>query len=342
MADFALLSDAAFLQRVQAPCPPTIRVFSCGMGVQSTAIALLIRDGHLPRPDLAIFSDTRWEPKAVYAHAKRVETELLTPAGVPLIRTSSGDIRRDALDPAHRFASIPYYTQLPPGPCKRCKATGEVINHETQELEKCKRCRGTTWDDGKGIARRQCTSEYKIKPIKQAVRARLGYVHPKPVPKTIWAEQWIGFSTDEIYRVKDKLDVRYTRPRHPLVELGMSRQDCERYLNDHGWGHTVKSACVGCPFHGNEQWRDLRDNDPEGWAEAVAFDKAIRKGGVRAVPLNGEAFLHASRVPLDRAPIDRVTSFEWAGRQQDVFELLEIGRPTGCGPFACATDTDAA
>lgn len=336
-----LLTVEQYVARVGAPTPPTIRVFSCGMGVQSTAIALLIRDGYLPKPDLAIFSDTRWEPKAVYAHAMRVETEILSPAGVPLLRTSSGDIRRDALDPNHRFASIPYYTQLPPGPCKRCKATGEVIESETGDVVKCVRCRGTAWDDGKGIARRQCTGEYKIKPIKQAVRARLGYVHPRPVPKTVWAEQWIGFSTDEIYRVKDKLDVRYTRPRHPLIELGWSRKDCERYLRENGWGHTVKSACVGCPFHGNEQWRDLRDNDPEGWAEAVAFDKAIRKGGVRAIPLNGEAFLHASRMPLDQAPIDRVTAFEWAGRQRDLFDLLEVGRPTGCGPFGCPT-SDAA
>ncbi len=40
-----------------------------------------------------------------------------------------------------------------------------------------------------------------------------------------------------------------------------------------GFGATVKSACVGCPFHGNTGWRWIRDHDPEGWAEAVEFDR---------------------------------------------------------------------
>lgn len=314
-----------------------IDVFATGMGVQSTTIALLIKQGHLPTPAAAIFSDTGWEPSRVYRHAQRVERELLVPAGVPLLRVESGNLRHDTLDPAHRFASIPYYTQLPPGPCKRCK-DGQVVDGDTGELVQCKRCRGTSWDDGKGIGRRQCTSEYKIKPIKKAVRDLLGYPHPRRVPKDTYARQWIGFSTDEVYRVKDKLDVRYTRPWHPLIELGWSRQDCERYLRQHGWGDTVKSSCIGCPFHGNEFWRDLRDNHPEEWADAVAFDKAIRKGGVRSLPLTGEAFLHASRVPLDEAPIDKVSAFEWAGRQTDVFDLIEMGQPNGCGPFGCRTD----
>jgi hypothetical protein len=32
------------------------------------------------------------------------------------------------------------------------------------------------------MARRQCTTEYKIRPIKTEVRRRLGYPHPKRVP----------------------------------------------------------------------------------------------------------------------------------------------------------------
>ena len=223
-----------------------VDVFSCGMGVQSTVISLLIRQGHLPKADVAIFSDTGWEPSRVYSHSERVERELLEPAGVPLLRVKAGDIRGDALDPNHRFASIPYYTQLPPGPCKKCHATGYVpAVPDLGESVQCKSCRGTGWSDGKGIARRQCTGEYKIKPIKKAVRDLLGYPHPSPVPKTVYARQWIGFTTDEIYRVKDKLDVRYTRPWHPLIDLNWSRKDCERYLREHGWGDTVKSACIG-------------------------------------------------------------------------------------------------
>lgn len=43
-----------------------IRVLSLGAGVQSSTLALMIARGELPPVDCAIFSDTGWEPKAVY------------------------------------------------------------------------------------------------------------------------------------------------------------------------------------------------------------------------------------------------------------------------------------
>ena len=289
---------------------PTIRVLSLGAGVQSTVLALMAADGTLPKPDAAIFADTGWEPKRVYDHLDRL-TLVLAEAGIPVFLVASGNLRADSIDPAHRFASVPYFVRNP--------------------------------DGTEGMGRRQCTSEYKLKPIKVKVRELLGYPHPKPVPRAMFAEQWIGFSTDEVHRVRDTLDVKYTRPRYPLLELGMSRKDCTRWLKAHGWGSVAKSACIGCPFHGNAQWRDLRDNSPEEWADAVEFDQAIRKGGARGLPLNGEAFLHRSRIPLSIAPIDRVTRVEQADRQLDVLDAIadieagvdEDGDPDGCSPFGC-------
>lgn len=327
---------------------PTIRVLSLGAGVQSTVLALMAADGTLPKPDAAIFADTGWEPQRVYDHLDRL-TLVLADADIPVFLVSSGNLRADYIDPAHRFASVPYFVRNP--------------------------------DGSEGMGRRQCTSEYKIKPIKVKVRELLGYPHPKPIPRGVFAEQWIGFSTDEIHRVRDTLDVKYTRPRYPLLELGMSRKDCARWLKAHGWGSVAKSACVGCPFHGNAQWRDLRDtcvcghhrnehwrgqvacahlynrgagedvaivceckgfSAPE-WDDAVEFDEAIRKGGARGLPLNGEAFLHRSRIPLSIAPIDRVTRAEQADRQLDVLDAIadieagvdEDGDPDGCSPFGC-------
>src|SRR5205807_9516890 len=71
----------------------------------------------------------------------------------------------------------------------------------------------------------QCTGEYKLKPLKAAVRALLGYPHPTRVPRGVYADQAIGISTDEIHRAKDS-DVNYTRNIFPLLDLGMSRTDC--------------------------------------------------------------------------------------------------------------------
>lgn len=281
-----------------------LQLLSLGAGVQSTTLALMTADGTLPRVDGAIFADTGWEPRRVYDHLDRL-AGVLDAAGIPLYRVSAGDLRNDAINPAHRYASVPYFVRNP--------------------------------DGSEGMGRRQCTSEYKLSPIMRKVRELLGAAPPdyRRVPAGRVAEQWIGFSTDEIHRVSDHGGVRYARKRYPLLDLGMSRRDCERWLTARGWGDTAKSACIGCPYHGNAQWRDLRDNHPDEWADAVEFDEAIRNGGARGLPLNGTAYLHRSRVPLPLAPIDRVTRAEWRDRQGSLLDVLEDGDPDGCSPFGC-------
>ncbi|MFG2996563.1 hypothetical protein [Streptomyces sp. NPDC048340] len=271
----------------------------------------LSAEGVLPKVDCAIFADTGWEPKAVYDHLDRLEREVAEPAGIPIFRVSAGNIRNDALDPDHRFASMPILNQ----------------------------------DGRAGMTRRQCTGEYKIRPIKRRVRELLGYPHPLRVPKGIFVEQWVGISTDEFHRAKDS-DVKYMRNRHPLItNMDWSRADCIRYLSGLGLADTPKSSCLGCPFHGNAQWRHIRDTSPSEWADVVEFDAAIRAGNARANAtgnrLLGQAFLHRSRVPLGQAPIDHVTAAEWAALQAEtdaggaVLEELEQGVENGCSPWAC-------
>jgi len=285
-----------------------LEVLSLGAGVQSTALALMACTGELQGLQAAIFADTGWEPARVYKHLDRVEAEL-DRAGIPLYRVAKGNLRRDLVDPAHRFASVPYYVR--------------------------------NLDGSDGMGRRQCTAEYKLAPIMRKCRELLGASAPdfRRVPRGNVVTQWIGFSTDEIHRVNDRRENLYSEKRYPLLELGMSRKDCQRYLKKHGWGDTAKSACIGCPFHGNAHWRELRDNHPEEWADAVEFDRLIRKGGARGLPLNGEAFLHRSRLPLDIAPIDKVTPREYADRQIDIFDELadleENGPADGCSPYGC-------
>ncbi|MGW6393089.1 hypothetical protein ACWFR1_21850 [Streptomyces sp. NPDC055103] len=274
----------------------------------------LSADGTLPKVDYAIFADTGWEPEAVYTHLDRLDREIAKPAGIPILRVTSGNIRNDALDPDHRFASMPLF----------------ILNK----------------DGRPGMTRRQCTGEYKVKPIKKKVRDLLGYPYPTRVPKGVFTEQWIGISTDEFHRAKDA-DVKYMRNLHPLIGMGWSRADCIHYLTSLGLSDTPKSSCLGCPFHGNAQWRNIRDHSPTEWADVVAFDAAIRKGNARANAsgnkLLGEAFLHRSRVPLDQAPIDHVTAAEWAARQQNLSDTdeLEQGIVDGCSPWACRGEVEA-
>lgn len=187
------------------------------------------------------------------------------------------------------------------------------------------------------------TGEYKIKPIKKKVREILGYPYPARIPKGVFVEQWVGISTDEFHRAKDA-DVRYMRNRHPLIDMGWSREDCIRHLTSIGLADTPKSSFLGCPFHGNAQWRNIRDTSPDEWQDVVEFDAAIRQGNARANAsgnrLLGQAFLHRSRVPLSEAPIDHVTAAERAARQSVLTDTpdaqeMEQGVVDGCSPWAC-------
>lgn len=291
-----------------------LKTLSLGAGVQSTALLLASANGLLPKLDAAIFADTGWEPRNVYEHLNRIEQEIATPAGIPIYRVSEGNIRDDALNPdKRRFASMPLFVK---------------------SLE------------GKpGMIRRQCTSEYKIKPIQQKVKEMLGAVRDETgklgrVKKGLFVEQWIGISTDEFHRAKDSR-VRYIKHTFPLLELGWSRSDCVTYLEQFGWGNTPKSACIGCPFHGNRLWRELRDEHPDDFADAVAFDEAIREN-VYGGRLLGQAYLHRSMIPLAQAPLDYVSKREASAlmreNQRSLFDLDENSVGFSCSPFSCEGD----
>jgi 3'-phosphoadenosine 5'-phosphosulfate sulfotransferase (PAPS reductase)/FAD synthetase len=292
---------------------PTLRLLSLGAGVQSTAVLLLACDRAIPPFDIAYFADTGWESKAVYANLARL-TEHAAKAGIPVRSVSAGNLRRDALDPAHRFVSIPLHTRNP--------------------------------DGSKGLARRQCTNEYKIVPLKRAARHALGYPHPARVPKGVYAEQAIGISVDEIHRAKDA-DVAYLRNVFPLLDLGWTRADCERFLTERGWTGIVKSACLGCPFHSNTDWKWVRDNDPDGWADAVEFDRQIRHGYPHATAKGQHPrrtyYLHSTCRPLGEVDLDRPTHRVRVGVGDSVGAAGggPTGDPDGCSPWACRSGDPA-
>jgi hypothetical protein len=281
---------------------PTLRLLSLGAGVQSLTVLLLACEGQIPKFDHALFADTGWEPRAVHDQLAKA-TEVAARAGIPVRIVSGGNIRRDALDATSRFVTMPLHVRNP--------------------------------DGSKGMARRQCTGEYKIKPLKAAARILLGYPHPVRVPAGVYAEQAIGISVDEFHRAKDS-DVRYLRNVFPLLDLGMSRDDCIAYLRENGFGETVKSACVGCPYSGNARLRWIRDTDPDAWADLVAFDHAIRNGSPRAIaegkPLRGQFFIHRSLKPLDQVDLDPPTR----GHLRVVGgTAVEDDDPDGCSPWSC-------
>ncbi|AZI35875.1 hypothetical protein NT2_15_00150 [Caenibius tardaugens NBRC 16725] len=273
-----------------------LRVLSLGAGVQSTTLALMAAHGEIgPMPDCAIFADTGWEPKAVYEHLAWLRSPNVLPFPVHIV--SSGDLRADliAASRGERWASIPAFTRTvtPAGselPVYDEDENGDLVPVGSRVLR--------TERIGVGMIRRQCTSSYKIVPIRRKVRELLG-IAGRRSPGSPVAEQWIGISLDEALRMKPSFE-DWQFNRWPLIERGMTRQDCLRWLVRHDYPIPPKSACIGCPFHSDTAWRTLRDHDPEAWDNAVSLDAMIRTGlrGIR-----GEVYLHRSAVPLDEADL---------------------------------------
>jgi hypothetical protein len=145
-------------------------------------------------------------------------------------------------------------------------------------------------DGSIGLINRQCTKQYKIRPIRQKVRSLLG-LERKRSPDYPVSEQLIGISLDEAIRMKPSAEAWQVHS-FPLIEKRMSRRDCLQWLQDRQYPEPPKSACIGCPFHSDDQWRSL---SPGEFAEAVEVDYAIR--GSRK---EGQLFLHRQCVPLDQ------------------------------------------
>jgi hypothetical protein len=259
---------------------PRLRILSLGAGVQSSTLALMAAEGELgDPPDAAIFADTQAEPDGVYRWLEWLEPRL----PFPVHRVTRGDLRAEVLDASkgvrNRLFRIPAFVE------------GE---------------------DGRAAPlTRTCTDKYKIMQIDAKVRALLGLKHgeavrhflglkrSEPVPAVV--EQWIGISTDELERLRvSRKPWQYLR--YPLIEARMSRRDCLRWLEVRGYPKPAKSACTFCPWHDNAAWRDLRDNDPAGFADAVEVDRAMRADGLH-FGMRSKAYLHRDLVPLDEVDL---------------------------------------
>lgn len=150
----------------------------------------------------------------------------------------------------------------------------------------------TNRDGSDGVLRRQCTRHLKIRPMRRELRAIMLAAGADHV------DQVFGISADEVTRMRDS-DVGYITNRYPLVDRGWRRADCQAYLRRSGV-QAPRSACIGCPYHSDAEWRAMRDERPAEFAEAVAWERACQEHGVG---VNAVPFVHRSRVPLDEVDL---------------------------------------
>ena len=254
-----------------------------GAGVQSTVLALMADRGEygLPKPDLAIFADTGWEPPEVYKHLEWLKEEL----SFEIVTVASGNIRDNLLKGVRpngkRYLGIPAHLKNP--------------------------------DGSLAVARRQCTDDYKIRPIQEWLRNRLKLQPGRRAPKDVQVEMWLGISVDEATRQKPSRDEWITR-RYPLIERGFTRyQLLSWFMKNYPGRQLPRSSCVGCPYRSDVEWKWLRDTDPEAFDEAMLVDGAMRNDPTvrdSITASGGEAFLHKSRIPLQDVNFDDARDYD--------------------------------
>jgi hypothetical protein len=322
----------------------TLHILNLGAGVQSTVLYLMSHrqdePEHVPRFDCAIFADTQEEPRAVYEHLEWLKSL----GGPPILTATAGGLgdnltrelsqeeyervlynirfnryldrlKDDAKEPG-LFPIDREVRGLPVGP-ERAAWEAFAADPETKKMELGTHYTSIPAFTAKregfkdGITRRQCTREYKVDVIEEAIRRDiLNLPRRKRFPADVWVVQYMGLSRDEagrIARVKPRFqNVPWAEPRFPLFDLEMTRGDCIAYLESRVPHPVSRSACVFCPYRRNADWRQLRDTDAEGWRRAVEIDERLRRPRVLCgIGLEQRLYLHESCVPLKDADIER-------------------------------------
>lgn len=258
---------------------PTV-VLSLGAGVQSSCLALMAERGEygLPKPDFAIFADTGWEPPEVYEHLDWLKSQI----SYEVVIVNSGNIKDNILDgkmpDGSKFLGIPAFLVNP--------------------------------DGSTGILHRQCTTHYKTNPIHAYLREKLEIQPGRRAPRDVQVEMWLGISVDEAGRQKPNRE-EWVSKRYPLVQLGFTRGQLLKWFNENYPGRYLPtSSCIGCPYHSDAVWKQLKESDPKSFQDAVSVDWSLRNVPTTRGAIKGEAYLHRSRVPLSEVDFSEVTSYD--------------------------------
>ena len=235
-----------------------ISVLSLGWGVQSWTMVAMMAFDELQRADYVLHSDTTFERSTTYEFAAKM-TPWLGERGVDVVTVKGKwlDVMWQQDSPS---IMIPAIVKKP--------------------------------DGSKGQMMRQCTSNWKIAPIRRYIRERLKDHKIKIAPNVV--QMMTGITTDEIQRMRDS-DVQWSENVYPLIDRGMSRMDCITWLESKDLPVPHKSACTFCPYSNERTWMELKRNGGTDWDMAVQIDANLRNK--RKDP----AFVHPSGKPLPEA-----------------------------------------
>ena len=213
------------------------QIWSYGGGTQSAAIAALIVQGKLPKPDVALISDTGREVQTTWDYLSQVIQPKL-------------DFKIHVVP--HSFDGTGYNSvDLWNG-----KGTLLIPAYISQE-----------GGSKEGMLRGFCSGEWKRDPVRRYCREQ----------GVDGGQLWIGFSTDEMERCRTFSKKDKWQHTYPLVDLRMNRGDCIALVERMGWPTPPRSACWMCPYRSDEEWRDLKENSSTDFDKAIQFEKDMQE-----------------------------------------------------------------
>lgn len=276
------------------------RFLMLGLGRQSVAMLLMAERGLIgPKPDAAIVADMGMAERGWAREMLRTLQSPNFPLSIPIITHSSGNLEGDFEDATlgitNRFSQPPLF-----------------LKNEFGE---------------RGRLPRRCTRDFKVTPNIAEVKRMLGYAKGARMPREMIAEQWLGFSIEEIGRFAPNKE-EWLGARAPLIEIGWTTAQCERWVLEE-YGLKVRhSGCYFCPNSGDGVWAAMKRDDLPEFERACQMDEASRHG----IPgVNNEAYIHSSLEPL------RSIDFEQriADRQGQLLDWQSDG--IACDTGACGT-----
>lgn len=225
-----------------APMTPSLRAFSYGGGVQSTAALVLAATGRIDFP-VFLFANVGAdsEEPATLDYLNRYAKPYAAKHGIQLHELHR--VRRDG-------------------------STETLFGRLTREGSRSLPI-PVRMSNGKP-GTRSCTADFKIKVVGKWLKQ---HGATAALPATVG----IGISLDEIERLNNRRAEPYERPVYPLLDLDppLRRYDCERVIRAAGLPVPSKSACWFCPFRRPSTWAETRRDQPELFERACALEDLL-------------------------------------------------------------------
>lgn len=267
-----------------------VRIFSFGGGVQSTSVLALQAMGRLPLPyDYFAFAN--------------VGNDSENPATLEYVERYTKPFAE-----AHGIKFVEVQKQRGQGKAKEQDTLVEALYRAKKSIIIPARM-----GHNGALGNRNCTTDFKIKIVDKFAKML--------APTHVVAG--MGISLDEFHRARDvqwhdaygKLKLGFWKKReYPLIDLRVNRQGCKNVIAEVGLPEPPKSSCFFCPFRKRAEWIQMRREQPELFAKAVAIEQTIN--AKHTALRKDRLYLHVDLHPLEQA----------VGLQEPLFTMDEEER----------------